>query len=44
MLKVMRQHAKYFYVLFFIVILSFLFWGIGTVDKTGRGGVIAEVG
>jgi len=44
MLKVMRKHAKYFYVLFFIVILSFLFWGIGTVDKTGKSGVVAEVG
>src|SRR4030042_1752913 len=43
MLKAMRQHAKYFYVLFFIVILSFLFWGIGTVDKTG-GDIVAEVG
>jgi peptidyl-prolyl cis-trans isomerase D len=43
MLKVMRKHAKYFYVLFFIVILSFLFWGIGTVDKTG-GEILAEVG
>ncbi len=44
MLKVMRKHAKYFYVLFFIVILSFIFWGIGTVDKTDGRGVIAEVG
>jgi len=44
MLKSMRKHAKYFYVLFFIVILSFLFWGIGTVDKTGKSGVVAEVG
>jgi peptidyl-prolyl cis-trans isomerase D len=43
MLKVMRKHAKYFYVLFFIVILSFIFWGIGTVDKTG-GDIVAEVG
>lgn len=43
MLKVLRQHAKYFYVLFFIVILSFIFWGIGTVDKTG-GDIVAEVG
>jgi peptidyl-prolyl cis-trans isomerase D len=31
----MRKHAKYFYVLFFIVILSFIFWGVGTVDKQG---------
>jgi peptidyl-prolyl cis-trans isomerase D len=40
----MRHHAKYFYVLFFIVILSFLFWGVGTVDKTSSGGIVAEVG
>ncbi len=44
MLKMMRKHAKYFYVLFFIVILSFIFWGVGTVDKTGKGEVVAEVG
>jgi len=44
MLKMMRHHAKYFYVLFFIVILSFLFWGVGTVDKTSSGGIVAEVG
>lgn len=44
MLKIMRHHAKYFYVLFFIVILSFLFWGVGTVDKTSSGGIVAEVG
>lgn len=44
MLKVMRKHAKYFYVLFFIVILSFIFWGIGTVDKNGGGEIVAEVG
>lgn len=44
MLKMMRHHAKYFYVLFFIVILSFLFWGVGDVDKTSSGGIVAEVG
>ena len=44
MLKMMRHHAKYFYGLFFIVILSFLFWGVGTVDKTSSGGIVAEVG
>ncbi|MBI5188554.1 MAG: SurA N-terminal domain-containing protein [Nitrospirae bacterium] len=44
MLKMMRKHAKYFYVLFFIVILSFIFWGIGTVDKTGENAIVAEVG
>lgn len=44
MLRAMRKHAKYFYVLFFIVILSFIFWGVGTVDKTGGVEVVAEVG
>lgn len=34
MLKSMRKNAKFFYVLFFIVILSFIFWGVGTVDKS----------
>ena len=43
MLKAMRKHAKYFYVLFFIIIITFVFWGVGTVDKTGNVEVIAEV-
>lgn len=33
MLKTMRKHAKYFYFLFFIIIVSFIFWGVGTLDK-----------
>jgi hypothetical protein len=33
MLQAMRKHAKYFYVLFFVVIISFVFWGVGTQDK-----------
>ena len=44
MLKQMRHHAKYFYVLFFIVILSFIFWGVGTVDKSEKADIVAEVG
>jgi peptidyl-prolyl cis-trans isomerase D len=44
MIKMMRKHARYFYFLFFIVILSFIFWGIGGVDDTGQSKVIAEVG
>jgi len=44
MLKQMRQHAKYFYVLFVIVILSFVLWGVGTVDKSEKGDIVAEVG
>lgn len=33
MLKAMRKHAKYFYVLFFFIIVSFIFWGVGNVDQ-----------
>lgn len=43
MLKTMRKHAKYFYVLFFIVILSFIFWGVGPLDKPTEA-TIAEIG
>ncbi len=43
MLQAMRKHAKFFYVLFFIVILSFIFWGVGTVDKT-KTPPLAEIG
>jgi hypothetical protein len=44
MLKGMRKHAKYFYVLFFIVILSFVFWGIGPKDISNGVEIVAEVG
>ncbi len=43
MLRAMRKHAKYFYVLFFIVILTFIFWGVGTVDQPTSVSV-AEIG
>ncbi|MCE5312325.1 MAG: SurA N-terminal domain-containing protein [Nitrospiraceae bacterium] len=43
MLQSMRKHARFFYVLFFIVILSFVFWGIGTVDQD-KGSFVAEIG
>jgi peptidyl-prolyl cis-trans isomerase D len=43
MLKAMRKHSKYFLWLFVIVILSFVFWGVGTVDK-GTPNILAEVG
>jgi hypothetical protein len=39
----MRQHAKYFYVLFFIVIITFVFWGVGTNDKD-QIRFVAEIG
>ena len=43
MLQAMRKHARFFYILFFIVILSFIFWGVGTVDKS-TAVPVAEVG
>jgi peptidyl-prolyl cis-trans isomerase D len=39
----MRRHARYFYVLFFIVIITFIFWGVGTKDKSTTEAV-AEIG
>ena len=45
MLKSMRKHAKYFYVLFFIVIASFVLWGSWTNRGDERGyQTIAEIG
>jgi len=44
MLKVMQKHQKYFYFLFFLIIISFIGWGVGTVDKTSGTEVVAEVG
>lgn len=43
MLQSMRKHARFFYFLFFIVILSFIFWGVGTVDKSTTA-TVAEIG
>jgi peptidyl-prolyl cis-trans isomerase D len=39
----MRRHARYFYVLFFIIIITFIFWGVGTNDKEGAR-FVAEIG
>ena len=44
MLRAMRKHAKYFYVLFAVVILSFVFWGVGPKDQSGGVEIAAEVG
>ncbi len=43
MLKTMRKHAKFFYFLFVLVILSFIFWGVGPLDKPTEVSV-AEIG
>jgi hypothetical protein len=44
MLKMMRTNAKYFYILFVVVILSFIFWGIGPKYGGEEGDVVAQVG
>lgn len=42
MIKTLRKNAKYFYFLFFLVIITFIFWGVGTVDKP-KVAYVAEV-
>src|SRR6266498_1360138 len=44
MLKAMRKHAKFFYILFFFIILSFIFWGVGTNDVNKSALAVAQVG
>ena len=34
MLKFMRKHAKFFYIFFFLVIISFVFFYVGPIDKS----------
>lgn len=43
MLQSMRHHARYFYGLFIIVILSFIFWGVGPLDQPTET-MVAEIG
>ncbi len=42
MIKILRENAKYFYFLFFLVIITFIFWGVGTVDKP-KAEYVAEI-
>ncbi|MCE5194031.1 MAG: SurA N-terminal domain-containing protein [Nitrospiraceae bacterium] len=34
MLQFMRKHAKFFYVFFFLIIISFIFFYVGPIDKS----------
>lgn len=43
MLQFMRKHAKFFYVFFFLIIISFIFFYVGPIDKQGIV-PIAEIG
>jgi peptidyl-prolyl cis-trans isomerase D len=42
MLQAMRKHARYFYFLFILVIISFIFWGVGTQNDSTVT-VVAEI-
>ncbi len=43
MLQFMRKHAKFFYIFFFLIIISFIFFYVGPVDKSTTVPV-AEIG
>ncbi len=43
MLYFMRKHAKFFYVFFFLIIISFIFFYVGPVDKS-TSTPVAEIG
>ncbi len=43
MLYFMRKHAKFFYVFFFLVIISFIFFYVGPIDKN-QNPVVVEIG
>ncbi len=43
MLKLMSKHGKYFYVLFVVIIISFIFWGIGGLRNGKDKQVVATV-
>lgn len=43
MLHFMRKHAKFFYVFFFLVIISFIFLYVGPIDKN-QNPVVVEIG
>ncbi|MGW8272425.1 MAG: SurA N-terminal domain-containing protein [Thermodesulfovibrionales bacterium] len=40
MLTFMRKHAKFFYIFFFLIIISFIFFYVGPVDREGAPPVI----
>ena len=44
MLEFMRRHVKFFYIFFFIIILSFIYWGVGPMDTKDKENIVAEVG
>ncbi len=43
MLQFMRKHAKFFYIFFFLVIISFIFFYVGPIDRSSTMPII-EIG
>ncbi len=43
MLHFMRKHAKFFYIFFFLIIISFVFFYVGPVDRNSNT-VLVEIG
>ncbi len=43
MLQFMHKHAKFFYIFFFLVIISFIFFYVGPIDNN-QSPVVAQVG
>ncbi|QWR77062.1 SurA N-terminal domain-containing protein [Candidatus Magnetomonas plexicatena] len=43
MIKFMHKHAKFFYVFFFLIIISFIFFYVGPIDKSSSVALI-EIG
>lgn len=43
MLEIMRKHIKFFSVILWLVIISFVLWGVGTIDDSSKE-VVAVVG
>ncbi|MBF0486944.1 MAG: SurA N-terminal domain-containing protein [Nitrospirae bacterium] len=44
MIKFMHKYAKFFYVFFFLIIISFIFFYVGPIDKSSKQLAVAEVG
>ncbi len=40
MLEFMRRHMKFFFIFFWLVIISFVLWGVGGINNSGRDVVV----
>ncbi|MCG6551511.1 MAG: SurA N-terminal domain-containing protein [Candidatus Magnetominusculus sp. LBB02] len=44
MIKFMHKYAKFFYIFFFLIIISFIFFYVGPVDKSSKQPALIEIG